>query len=245
MVFISGKYLRHSIESFLYSFSLFVFLSPFLSLSYYAAKFAAAQVGLHYSYAACAAFQWLFPFSFVSLSWTLFCLPSSLVFSEKRLGAVCCIHYEPLSQAGDKKRRCHGAGHEAAFMRFALVTNAPYLMPAHVLLLLLLPLPLLHLLLLPALPCPDNGNFYSCFLRWHPSVHCVFSARFCRFCLFASLLVFMFAPASLFFSPSLQLSLFRILFLKMQFSLKFIAIFLRFLVFTKFAFWLDMFFAFN
>lgn len=147
MVFISGKYLRHSIESFLYSFSLFVFLSPFLSLCYYAAKFAAAQVGLHYSYAACAAFQWLFPFSFVSLALSSLPSSSSLVFSEKRLGAVCCIHYEPLSQAGDKKRRCHGAGHEAAFMRFALVTNAPYLMPAHV----LLPLPLLHLLLLP---CP-------------------------------------------------------------------------------------------
>lgn len=31
------------------------------------------------------------------------------------------------------------AGNEAAFMRFALVTNAPYLMPAHVLLQLLSP----------------------------------------------------------------------------------------------------------
>lgn len=76
--------------------------------------------------------------------YSLFPLSLSLsptVFSEKRLGAVCCIHYEPLSQAGDKKRRRNGAGHEAAFMRFALVTNAPYLMPAHVLLMLRLPLP--------------------------------------------------------------------------------------------------------
>lgn len=71
------------------------------------------------------------------------CLALPFVFSEKRLGAVCCIHYEPLSQAGDNKRRRevgNGAGNEAAFMRFALVTNAPYLIPAHVLLYLLLPL---------------------------------------------------------------------------------------------------------
>jgi len=48
---------------------------------------------------------------------------------EKRLSAVCCIHYEPLSQADDKKRRCNGVGNEVATMRFPLVTNAPYLMP--------------------------------------------------------------------------------------------------------------------
>lgn len=121
----------------------------------------------------------------------------------------------------------------------------------------------------------DNGNFYSCFLRWHPSVHCVFF-RFCRFCLFASLLVSMFAQHlplySLPLSPSshpprhceivfISNSVFKnAIFIKIHRHL--LVFFCRSLslsiphsvkasagnfclVFTKFAFWLDMFFAFN
>lgn len=229
MVFISGKYLRDSIESFSLSF---FYISLILSLRFVIilrnllqlklACITHTQRALHFNDYS------LFLLS-LSLSCTRFLFPSALVFSEKRLGAVCCIHYEPLSQAGDKKRRCYGAGHEAAFMRFALVTNAPYLMPAHVLLMLLrprwLPLPLL-----PALP------------RQWQLLQLLFAlasfSALCVLCAFLSLLFVCFSvsfhvcpafatpPASL--PLSLQLSLFRILFLKMQFSLKFIAIFLRF-----------------
>lgn len=119
----------------------------------------------------------------------------------------------------------------------------------------------------------DNGNFYSCFLRWHPSVHCVF-LRFCRFCLFASLLVSMFAqhlplyslPLSPLTAPRhcaivfISNSVFKnAIFIKIHrhFLAFFVALSLSIphslkasagnfcLVFTKFAFWLDMFFAFN
>lgn len=61
--------------------------------------------------------------------------------SKKRLSAVCCIHYEPLSLSGAKRGRWGAMelGRErAASMRFALVTNAPYSMAALVLLLILL-----------------------------------------------------------------------------------------------------------
>lgn len=153
MIFISGKYLRDSIESFSLFFCI-IFLSPFLFALLLYCKICCSSSWLALLIRSVRCISMTIPFFFclsLSLSHSLFSFPSALVFSEKRLGAVCCIHYEPLSQAGDKKRRCYGAGHEAAFMRFALVTNAPYLMPAHVLLMLLrprwLPLPLLPALL--------------------------------------------------------------------------------------------------